>query len=60
MGATLGLLQAGQRAATLPYVGVVGTISLCLPFFSDMAGLVGALGFWPATVSGKVGQWVGD
>lgn len=25
-------------------------IAVCLPFFSDIVGLIGAIGFWPATV----------
>eukprot|EP00887_Chlorella_sp_A99_P002221 scaffold21.g2221.t1 len=32
------------------YVVCVCVIALCLPFFSDFVGLIGALGFWPATV----------
>ncbi|EFN53996.1 hypothetical protein CHLNCDRAFT_53357 [Chlorella variabilis] len=45
---------ASSRAAVISgrcfYVAVVAAISMMLPFFSDMVGLVGALGFWPATV----------
>ncbi|KAL6778543.1 Amino acid permease 5 [Auxenochlorella protothecoides] len=32
------------------YVAFVAFISVCLPFFSDIVGLIGAIGFWPATV----------
>lgn len=32
------------------YVVLVAFISICLPFFSDIVGLIGAIGFWPATV----------
>lgn len=33
------------------YVVVVAVIAVVLPFFSAIVGLVGALGFWPATVA---------
>ena len=32
------------------YVGIVAFIAAALPFFSDIVGLIGAIGFWPATV----------
>ena len=32
------------------YVVFVAFIAVCLPFFSDIVGLIGAIGFWPATV----------
>ncbi|KAI7842784.1 hypothetical protein COHA_003530 [Chlorella ohadii] len=32
------------------YVAVVCFVAIALPFFSDFVGLIGALGFWPATV----------
>ena len=32
------------------YVVIVGFLAICMPFFSSIVGLVGAIGFWPATV----------
>lgn len=32
------------------YVVVVCFVAIALPFFGDFVGLIGALGFWPATV----------
>lgn len=32
------------------YVAFVAFVSICLPFFSDIVGLIGAIGFWPATI----------
>ncbi|PRW32581.1 Amino acid permease 2 [Chlorella sorokiniana] len=32
------------------YVAIVCFVAIALPFFSDFVGLIGALGFWPATV----------
>ncbi|XP_020588040.1 amino acid permease 3-like [Phalaenopsis equestris] len=48
------------------FVVITTTISMLLPFFNDIVGLLGALGFWPLTVyfpiemyivQKKVGKW---
>lgn len=39
------------------YAVVACFISVLLPFFWDMVGLVGALGFWPTTVIFPVWMW---
>ncbi|KAL6768000.1 hypothetical protein ACKKBF_B37395 [Auxenochlorella protothecoides x Auxenochlorella symbiontica] len=31
---------------------------MCLPFFGDIVGLVGAIGFWPATVYYPIECWI--
>lgn len=33
-----------------PYVVFTTVIACCLPFFADMAGLVGAVSFWPLSI----------
>lgn len=40
------------------FVVFVGFLSICLPFFNDIIGLVGAVGFWPATVFFPIECWI--
>lgn len=40
------------------YVVIVTVIGVCLPFFSDVVGLIGAIGFWPATVFYPIEMWI--
>ncbi|KAL6766801.1 hypothetical protein ACKKBG_A37400 [Auxenochlorella protothecoides x Auxenochlorella symbiontica] len=40
------------------YVVAVCIIAICLPFFNDIVGLIGALGFWPTTVFFPVECWI--
>ena len=40
------------------YVVIVTVLSICMPFFSYIIGLVGAIGFWPTTVHFPVRMWI--
>lgn len=40
------------------YVAVNCLIACALPFFSDMVSLIGAIGFWPASVIFPIAMWV--
>ncbi|KDD74181.1 transmembrane amino acid transporter protein [Helicosporidium sp. ATCC 50920] len=40
------------------YVAFVAFVSICLPFFSDIVGLIGAIGFWPATIYYPVEMYI--
>ncbi|KAL6767998.1 hypothetical protein ACKKBF_B37390 [Auxenochlorella protothecoides x Auxenochlorella symbiontica] len=40
------------------YVILIGFLGICLPFFGDIVGLVGAIGFWPATVFFPIECWI--
>jgi len=40
------------------YVAVVCVLAACLPFFNDIVGLIGAIGFWPATVLYPVEMYI--
>lgn len=40
------------------FVVSVAFLAICLPFFSDIIGFVGAIGFWPATVFFPIECWI--
>ncbi|XP_047317460.1 amino acid permease 3-like [Impatiens glandulifera] len=40
------------------FVAVTTVVSMLLPFFNDVAGLLGALGFWPLTVYFPVEMYI--
>ncbi|KAL4457529.1 hypothetical protein ABPG75_012394 [Micractinium tetrahymenae] len=40
------------------YVVFITFLTVCLPFFSYIIGLVGALGFWPTTVYYPIRMWI--
>ena len=40
------------------FVVFIGFVGICLPFFGDIVGLVGARGFWPATVYFPIECWI--
>ncbi|KAL6766799.1 hypothetical protein ACKKBG_A37395 [Auxenochlorella protothecoides x Auxenochlorella symbiontica] len=40
------------------FVVLLGVLGMCLPFFGDIVGLVGAIGFWPATVYYPIECWI--
>lgn len=40
------------------YIVVVTVLACCLPFFGDIVGLVGAIGFWPLTVLFPIECWI--
>lgn len=40
------------------FVMITTLISMVLPFFNDLIGLVGALGFWPLTVYFPVEMYI--
>ena len=43
------------RSSMVIAIGVVGIL---LPFFNDIVGLVGALGFWPISVFFPIECWI--
>lgn len=40
------------------FVVVTTVVSMLLPFFNDVVGIIGALGFWPLTVYFPVEMWI--
>lgn len=39
-------------------VVLIGFVGILMPFFNDIVGLVGAVGFWPATVYFPIECWI--
>lgn len=47
-----------RLVARTAFVCFITFVGICLPFFGDIVGLVGALGFWPATVFFPIECWI--